>query len=269
MREDLPALSPAGRTEPDDPARPDLAAARRRLVVDGLGIIASTAGFGFVYGVTAGANHFSLAEAVAMSVIVFAGAAQFAAIGYVAGGFPWIGVVLLTAFLNARHLLYSAALAPWLADRPRPQRAVMAHVLTDEAFALSLAHFRRLGRADPWGYWFAAIGTTFIPWNLATIAGLLVGSSLPEPERFGLDIVFPAAMAGLALALVSGRREAVAAIVGALAAVAISLASDPAAGVVAGGILGPLAALAMPGRPMSGAGDGTGASDGTPMEVGP
>src|SRR5206468_7605131 len=102
------------------------------------------------------------------SVLVFAGAAQFAAVGYVLGGFSWIAVVLLTAFLNARHVLYSAALAPYVADRPRPVRAVMAHLLTDEAFAISIAHFRRSGRADLNGYFLAAIGSTFIPWNLAT-----------------------------------------------------------------------------------------------------
>ena len=44
----------------------------------------------------------------------------------------------------------------------------MAHVLTDESFALSLVHFRRLGVADGRGYWIAAIGGVFIPWNLAT-----------------------------------------------------------------------------------------------------
>jgi 4-azaleucine resistance transporter AzlC len=223
-----------------------VAASRRRLALDGLGIIATAAGFGLVYGLSARAAGFSPIEASAMSVIVFAGAAQFAAVGYVLGGFSWIGVVLLTAFLNARHLLYSAALSPYLADRPRPVRAVMAHLLTDEAFALSIAHFRRLGRADPWGYWYAAIVTTFIPWNLATVAGLLLGGAIPDPSRFGLDIVFPAAMAGLAVALVAGRREVVAAIAGAVLAVAISLAWDPAAGIVAGGLLGPLVGMVTP-----------------------
>jgi 4-azaleucine resistance transporter AzlC len=232
-------------------AGPDatVAAARRQLVIDGLGIIVTALGFGFVYGVAAGAAGFSLAEAGAMSILVFGGAAQFAAVGYVAGGFSWLGIILLTAFLNARHLLYSAALAPYLADRPRPVRAVMAHLLTDEAFALGLTHFRRAGRTDTWGYWFGAIAATFIPWNLATIGGVLVGGSLPT-ERFGLDVVFPAAMAGLAVGLVTGRRELVAAITGAVAAVAISLAWDPAAGVVAGGLLGPIVGLAMPGPPL-------------------
>jgi len=187
-------------------------ASRRRLVLDGLGIIATAGGFGLVYGLAARGAGFSPIEASAMSVIVFAGAAQFAAVGYVLGGFSWLGVVVLTAFLNARHVLYSAALAPYLAEVPRPIRAVLAHLLTDEAFALSIAHFRRIGRADLWGYWWAAIVTTFIPWNLATLAGVLIGGQIPDPGRFGLDVIFPAAMAGLAVGFVTGRRELVAAI---------------------------------------------------------
>ena len=224
-------------------------ASRRRLVLDGLGIIATAGGFGLVYGLAARSAGFSPIEASAMSVIVFAGAAQFAAVGYVLGGFSWLGVVLLTAFLNARHVLYSAALAPYLGDQPRWRRAVLAHLLTDEAFALSLAHFRRLGRADPWGYWWAAIVTTFIPWNMATIAGVLLGGQIPDPSRFGLDVIFPAAMAGLAIGLVTGRRELVAALSGAVIGVAVGLAWDPAAGILAGGLLGPALGLAAPPGP--------------------
>jgi branched chain amino acid efflux pump len=227
---------------------PKLRASRRRVVLDSLGILVSASGFGFVYGLSAQAAHFSAVEAGAMSVFVFAGASQFAAVGYVLGGFSWAGVILLTAFLNARHLLYAAALAPYLADRPRWLRAVMAHLLTDEAFAISIAHFRRLGRADLTGYWIAAIGSTFIPWNVATIVGATVGGSIPDPSRFGLDIIFPAAMGGLGVGLITGRRELVAAVTGAVTGVAISLAWDPAAGVIAGGLLGPLVGMATPAR---------------------
>lgn len=240
MREDLPPLS-AVPTE--------LAASRRRLALDGLGIIATAIGFGLVYGLAARAAGFSPIEASAMSILVFAGAAQFAAVGYVLGGFSWVGVVLLTAFLNARHLLYGTALAPYLADKPRPLRALMAHVLTDEAFALSIAHFRRLGRADLPGYWWAAIVTVFIPWNLATIVGVTVGGSIPDPSRYGLDVIFPAAMAGLAVGLIFSRRELVAAIVGAIVGVGVGLAWDPAAGILAGGLLGPFAGLLTPPGP--------------------
>src|SRR5689334_18947738 len=126
----------------------DLAASRRQLLRDSLGIMVSAGGFGLVYGLSARSAGFSPVEASAMSLFVFAGASQFVAVGYVLGGFSWAAIVLLTAFLNARHSLYGAALAPYLAHVPRPMRAAMAWVLTDEAFALAIAHFRRIGRGD-------------------------------------------------------------------------------------------------------------------------
>lgn len=209
----------------------------------------SAGGFGLVYGLSARSAGFSPAEASAMSLFVFAGASQFVAVGYVLGGFSWATIVLLTAFLNARHFLYGAALAPYLAHVPRPMRAAMAWVLTDEAFALAIAHFRRIGRGDVRGYWIGAIVSTWIPWNLATIVGVTIGGSIPDPTRFGLDIIFPAAMGGLAVGLITGRRELVAALTGAVIAVGVALAWEPAAGIIAGGVLGPLMGMAVrPGR---------------------
>ena len=223
----------------------DLAASRRQLLLDSLGIMVSAGGFGLVYGLSARSAGFSPIEASAMSVFLFAGAAQFVAIGYVAGGFSWLAIVALTAFLNARHLLYAAALAPYVADRPRWIRAAMAHLLTDEAFALAIAHFRRLGRSDVRGYWMGAIVSTFIPWNVATLIGVTIGGSIPEPARLGLDVIFPAAMGGLAVGLITGRRELVAAIAGAALGVGVALAWDPAAGIIAGGVLGPAVGIAV------------------------
>jgi branched chain amino acid efflux pump len=246
LRQDLPALSATAPTTSPSGADPTLEASRRRLVTEALGIAVSAMGFGFVYGLSAREAGFSPVEAMAMSTIVFAGAAQFAAVGYVASGLAWPGIILLTALLNARHLLYSAALGPWLREVPLGRRAVMAHLLTDEAFALSFGHFRRLGRTDERGYWIGAIGSTFIPWNLATLAGVLLGAQIPEPSRLGIDIIFPAAMIGLAAGLITGRRELVAAIVGSLVAVAVALALGPAVGIIVGGLVGPAIGLLVP-----------------------
>ena len=220
-------------------------ASRRSLATGAMGITVSAVAFGLVYGVAARDAGFSVIEALAMSVFVLAGATQFAAVGLVANGVPWIAIVVLTLFLNARHVLYAAALAPWLHRESRLQRAAMAHVLTDETFALTLPHFQRLGRGDVRGYWLAS---TFIclPWITATVVGHLASQYIPDPTRFGLDIVFPAAMAGLTVGLVSGRRDVAAALVGGLIAVIVGLFVDPALGIVAGGLLGPLAALAVP-----------------------
>ena len=224
----------------------DLPTSRRRLLIDGAGIAVSALGFGFVYGLSAREVGFSPIEAMAMSVLVFAGAAQFAAVGYIASGLAWPGIVLLTALLNARHLLYSAALGPWFRPVPFARRAVAAHLLTDEAFALSISHFRRLGRMDEWGYWLGAIVSTFIPWNVATLAGVVLGAQIPDPSRFGIDIIFPAAMIGLAVGLITGRRELVAAIVGAGVGVPVALLTSPSIGIIVGGLVGPAVGAADP-----------------------
>jgi 4-azaleucine resistance transporter AzlC len=231
----------------DAAAPPDLREARRKLVLNGLGIMVSAVGFGFVYGLAARTQAgFSPIDVMAMSVLVFAGAAQFAAIGYVAGGLPWLAIGVLTGLLNARHILYSASLAPWFRGRSFGERALAAHVLTDEAFALSIGHFRRLGRFDAFGYWFAAIGVTFIPWFFATLAGALIGNAIVDPERLGIDVIFPAAMIGLAVGLISGRRELVAAIAGGVVGVTVSLAFSTTVGVIAGGVIGPAIGLLIP-----------------------
>jgi predicted branched-subunit amino acid permease len=231
-------------------AVPSLREARRRLAVDMLGIVVSSGAFGFVFGLSAAQRgHYSLVETIAMSTLLFAGAAQFAGVSLVATGTPWPAIVLLTGLLNVRHLLYSAALAPWFRSVPRVKRVVAAHLLTDEAFALSLAHFRRLGRLDLGGYWMAAVLATFVPWNLATIAGFLGGRLIDTPERYGIDVVFPAAMAGLAVGLVTGRREIVAVAAGVVMSLAVALAWDPRIAVVVGGVVGPLIGLAVPGPP--------------------
>jgi len=226
-----------------------LAASRRRVLIDAMGIAVSAIGFGFVYGLSAREAGFSPIEVLAMSVLVFGGASQFAAVGYVASGLAWPGIVLLTALLNARHLLYSAALAPWLSKVPFGRRAVMAHLLTDEAFAISIGHFRRLGSTDAWGYWMGAIVSTFIPWTLASVAGVFLGGQIPDPARLGIDIIFPAAMIGLSVGLLTGRREVVAAIVGAGVGVAVALVTSPAVGIIVGGLVGPAVGLAVPARP--------------------
>lgn len=220
----------------------DVAAARRDLVLASLGFAASGAFFGLVYGLAAREAGFSVIEATSMSVFVLAGAAQFAAVGLIADGAGWPSIVALTALLNARHLLYSAALAPWLGGRRRLERAAMAHVLTDETFALSLAHFQRLGRADVVGFWLAAAFDS-LSWPIFTALGVIGGQLIPDPARFGLDVVFPAAMGGLAVKLATDRPAIAAAIVGAAMAVVGGSAVGPAVSIVVGGFLAPIAGL--------------------------
>jgi predicted branched-subunit amino acid permease len=218
------------------------ASVRRRLAIDAVGISASVFAFALVYGLAARDAGLSIVEAMAMSLLVLGGASQFAALGLISQGVPWIGIVVLTAFLNARHLLYAAALAPWLARFSRGARLGAAHVLTDETFALAMPAFQSLGRGDLPTYWLAA-SFVALAWIVATAAGFVGGQLLPEPEVLGIDVVFPAAMAGLTLALVVDRRTLVAAVLGGAIALAVALAVHPSVGVLAGGLGAPLVAM--------------------------
>ncbi|NBW32184.1 MAG: hypothetical protein EBR48_06055 [bacterium] len=221
-----------------------LNAARRRLVVDSLGIWVIAIIVGGIFGFTARQGGLSLVEAIAFSSILFAGASQYAAVGLLVINTPWPSIALLVWLLNARHLLYSASIAPYTAKLPLKVRAGLGFLLTDEAFALTTAHIARLGRIDVPAAWYAGF-TIFIPWNLSTIAGWLAGAALPDPSSIGLDVVFAAAMAGLAIGLVKDRAALVALVVGCGGAVAAALVLDSSVAIMAGGLLGPLAGLTL------------------------
>ena len=84
-----PSATPAAEASSAEPGRAVAGAARRRLILDAAGLSVSAIAFGLVYGLAARTADFSLIEMLAMSAFVLAGAAQFAAIGLVAGGVPW------------------------------------------------------------------------------------------------------------------------------------------------------------------------------------
>jgi predicted branched-subunit amino acid permease len=232
-------------TTADDTA--DVRESRRRMTRDGLAISAYALPVGLVFGLTALQAHYSFLDVLANSAIAFAGGAQFAAAGLVKDGASWFAIAGVVALVNARHLLYSAAIAPYATARPRRERAVMAHFLTDETFALALAHFRRIGEFDRRGYWIASMAI-FIPWTFGSCLGYVVAGAV-DTTGLGLDVAFPAAMAGLSLGMVSGRRDVAAALGAVAIAVPVGLAGGASIGLVAGALIGPLFGLAVPASP--------------------
>jgi predicted branched-subunit amino acid permease len=217
------------------------------MVLDALGIELSGIGFALVYGVAARAAGMSVVDVTATSALVYGGGAQFAVLGYIAVGAPWLSIILITALINSRHLLYGAALAPYVAHLPVRVRAAMGYPLSDETFAVTISHFRRIAAADVRGYMLVGLLMSVVPWVVASAAGAALAGSIAQPEVFGLDVIFPAAMAGLAVGLITGRREVAAALSGAVVGVVFGLLVDPAVGIVAGGIIGSLVGMIVPG----------------------
>ncbi|MGI8858498.1 MAG: AzlC family ABC transporter permease [Thermomicrobiales bacterium] len=177
--------------------------------------------FGIVYAVTARAAGLSGPEIVGMSVLVHAGAAQFAAVNLIAGGAGALSIVFGTAITNARSLLIGASIAPRVAAQPLWWRLLYAFHLSDESYAVATTHFLH-GDATP-SYALGANLGMVVPWLGASVAGVLLGAAIPTPSRWGIDLVIPLTFLGLLVPLLrSCRAVGVALCSGALALLGIT-----------------------------------------------
>jgi 4-azaleucine resistance transporter AzlC len=162
--------------------------------------------FAAAYAITARSAGLSLIETQALSVLVFAGSAQFSAVGLFAVGTAGAEIVLTTFLLNVRHLLYGVSLGREFELRRR-ERPVAAFFLTDEAFGIAAASRERSFR-----FLLGVELSLFSMWNLATLGGFLLGSAIPDPDRLGVDLIFPLAFLALLVPLVRTRAELVVAL---------------------------------------------------------
>jgi 4-azaleucine resistance transporter AzlC len=155
---------------------------------------------------------------ITMSVLVFAGGAQFAAAGVVlAGGSP-AAAVLAGLILNTRLLPYGFTVAD-VAGGKWWTRLLGAHLIVDESVAFTLRqHERQRRRATFWTCGLALFGC----WNAAVVLGVLAGTLLRNTDGFGLDAVFPAVLLALVLPALADRGTRNAALAGAVIAVAVT-----------------------------------------------
>jgi 4-azaleucine resistance transporter AzlC len=152
--------------------------------------------FGMAYAVSARSAGLGFLDTQLMSLAVFAGSAQFTAAGMFAVGASPLALILTTFVINVRHLLYSLTLGQRTALAGL-QRVAAAFLLTDEAFGVVLA-----AGSNGAGFLFGAELSLYLVWNLATLAGSLLGGLVPDPEALGLDIVFPLAFLALLVPLI-------------------------------------------------------------------
>jgi 4-azaleucine resistance transporter AzlC len=173
--------------------------------------------FGLVAGIAAVNAGLGLAEAVGMSVIVFAGASQLAAIELIGSNAPLAVVVGTAVVINVRMVMYSASIAPHFADYGRRLRAGLAYVLTDQAYALSVAEFERNPERSRWRYYLGAAATLWVVWQIATVVGVVVGASVPD--AWGLTFAVPLVFLALLVPAMKDRPTTAAAVAGGTIAV--------------------------------------------------
>jgi predicted branched-subunit amino acid permease len=179
---------------------------------------------------------------MAMSSIVFAGSAQFLLAQLIGVGAPALVMIGAVGLINLRHALYSASVAPLLARVSRRWKALLAYLLTDEAYAAAIIPLsQRAGQPNAHWILFGAGFTLWFGWQLSTAAGILVGASLPTD--LPLDFALPLTFIAIVVPLVSDRPRLLAVTVA--GSTALLLAPLPYKLGLLGGALAGIAAGAM------------------------
>jgi 4-azaleucine resistance transporter AzlC len=171
------------------------------------------------FGILADEAGLSDIAAVIMSAIVFAGSAQFTAISILAAGGGAGAAVAAATLMNSRFLPMSAAVGPSFSGGPL-RRAAKGQAVVDHSWALSSRGDGSFDQALLLG----ASAIAYCTWVGGTAAGAIWGDALGDPDKLGLDAIFPAFFFGLLLnELRSRRARGVAALGTAVALVLVPL----------------------------------------------
>lgn len=177
---------------------------------------------GFAYGVLAQKSGLSGINTILMSVLVFAGSAQLIAVGLFAAGAAPLAIVATTFVVNLRHLLMSAALAPYLRAWSKTRLALFAYQMTDETFALHANRFAK-GETDA-GETFGINIIAQSAWVGGTVLGLAASTLITDIRPIGLDYALPAMFIALLLGQLKSRQHLAVAVIAGLLSTALMLA---------------------------------------------
>ncbi len=182
-------------------------------------LLIGAAPFGIIYGVLAIGAGIPVILAQAISLIVFAGSAQFIAAQLIGAGASGLVIVLTTFIINLRHALYSASMAPYVKELPRAWKWVLSYLLTDEAFAVAIAHYREnSGERNRHWYFFGAGVALWGTWQASTAVGIFLGTEIPR--EWSLDFTLALSFIALLVPVLRSRADVITALVGGMVAVA-------------------------------------------------
>jgi 4-azaleucine resistance transporter AzlC len=181
---------------------------------DSIPMIVGILPFGLIYGALASVAGLSLWQALGMSLLVYAGSAQFIAISLLSLGTGAAVILLTTLVVNLRHVLYSAALQPYVGPLRQRWRLPLAFGLTDETFAVVQRRYLARGMEGHGQWYHAGVGLAlYLSWVGSSLAGILFGQSVPNLAGWGLDFAMLATFIGIVVPALRNRPQIAAALV--------------------------------------------------------
>jgi 4-azaleucine resistance transporter AzlC len=176
--------------------------------------------FGMIYGILAVSVGVPANVAQAMSAIIFAGSSQFVSAQLFGLGVPAVINIFTVWVINLRHGLYSGSIAPYLQKLPTRWKWLLAYLLTDEAYAVSIIHYQQEGGNRNKHWFFLGSGLTlWTIWQLSTAAGIFLGASVPT--SWSLDFTLALTLIALVVPGIKDRASLGAALSAGLVAVVL------------------------------------------------
>ncbi|MBV2190913.1 AzlC family ABC transporter permease [Providencia rettgeri] len=169
-------------------------------------------------------------QSVAMSAMVFAGAAQLVTLGLLNSGAGYITIVISVFFITSQHLLYGLTLRPQVKDFTTPQRLSIGFLLTDELFAISAA--KRQGLSFP--YLFGAGFSFYLVWLITSLCGIAMANIVGDLSRLHLDFSVVATLLAIVVPLTRKISTLCGVIFSLVVAIVLSMYSFSSAIVIAG-----------------------------------
>lgn len=168
--------------------------------------------WGFVTGVALVNGGLTVTEASAITLFVFAGAAQLAALPLLVSGAPLPVVFVTAALVNLRFVIFSAAARSYFKDLPRRQRLLAGYLNGDLGFAVFSKRFadaEERGTAEQYGYFYGGATVNWVAWQVGSFLGIVLGGL--APTSWGLDLAAALALVAVVIPM-ANRLPAVAGI---------------------------------------------------------
>lgn len=160
---------------------------------------------GIAFGILARKAGISVANTLLLSLLVYAGSSQFVAVGMFASGAHPLSIIVTTFVVNLRHLIMSAAIAPFLRGWRKAECAAFAHHLTDETFAVHTTSFAT--GAPSKAAVFGTNVTVQAAWVAGTALGIAAGQVIGDVRPWALDFALPALFAALLALQIKDRIQ--------------------------------------------------------------
>lgn len=232
-------------------APPHVAQARRAALWAGLRVVApaliALAAWGLVTGVAMVKTGLSQLQALGMTLLLFAGSSQLAALPLIAADAPIWVVLLTTTVINLRFVIFSAGLYPYFRHLPLGKRMALGCLTGDIGFALAVSRWSQQpkakgGSTEQVWFYIGICSGTWVSWQAASVTGIFLGSRVPG--TWGLDFVAILALVALVLPMITTPPILTGALVAGIVAV-LAAAMPLKLGLVVAVMVGISAALAV------------------------